>query len=602
MRAGGPELRGVMSAGGYDPARETAIAPGFHIEGGVAHQQRLGGARLEFGEGVDGEAGLRLQPGRVACAIDSGEVGHQPKVLADRARGGAQLVGEDCATEAAGVQCLKERESAGQQLDIVEQRRVEVGAVDADGLLEAGRIDEAQHGPFETATDRRAHLFIGRGRETQTRQRVHVAAVDRAEVIDQRAIEVEEDEAGSHGRHQQRRKDGRWASTLALPPGGYGLILRAMAAPAPDLRDFVGCETEGGTLRVALRGRWRLLEARPAFVDLLTAGAPQRIVFSAESVEAWDASLPLFLVEGLRWAREQGVAVDLAALPAAMRGMAEQVVEIGLHPVPPPERPGLTTRVGEATLDAMTKSWDVVTFIGDCVLALARVARRPRQFRWADCAAEMQNCGAMALPIVSLISLLVGLIMAYQAAVQLRQFGADIYVADLVGLAVVREMGPMMAAVIMAGRTGAAFAATLGNMKAGEEIDALQTLGLRPVDFLVLPRLLALGMMMPLLALYANLLGILGGMAVAWRVLEIPPAAYWVETQSIVDLSDVASGLIKSVVFGLLIGLSGCLRGLQADRSAAGVGKATTSAVVTAILLIIVADAIFAVVFNLLGI
>jgi phospholipid/cholesterol/gamma-HCH transport system permease protein len=243
-----------------------------------------------------------------------------------------------------------------------------------------------------------------------------------------------------------------------------------------------------------------------------------------------------------------------------------------------------------------------VTFIGDCVLALARVARRPRQFRWADCAAEMQNCGAMALPIVSLISLLVGLIMAYQAAVQLRQFGADIYVADLVGLAVVREMGPMMAAVIMAGRTGAAFAATLGNMKAGEEIDALQTLGLRPVDFLVLPRLLALGMMMPLLALYANLLGILGGMAVAWRVLEIPPAAYWVETQSIVDLSDVASGLIKSVVFGLLIGLSGCLRGLQADRSAAGVGKATTSAVVTAILLIIVADAIFAVVFNLLGI
>jgi phospholipid/cholesterol/gamma-HCH transport system permease protein len=241
-------------------------------------------------------------------------------------------------------------------------------------------------------------------------------------------------------------------------------------------------------------------------------------------------------------------------------------------------------------------------FIGDCVLALARAARRPRQFRWADCAAEMQNCGAMALPIVSLISLLVGLIMAYQAAVQLRQFGADIYVADLVGLAVVREMGPMMAAVIMAGRTGAAFAATLGNMKAGEEIDALQTLGLRPVDFLVLPRLLALGMMMPLLALYANLLGILGGMAVAWRVLEIPPAAYWVETQSIVDLSDVASGLIKSVVFGLLIGLSGCLRGLQADRSAAGVGKATTSAVVTAILLIIVADAIFAVVFNLLGI
>lgn len=159
----------------------------------------------------------------------------------------------------------------------------------------------------------------------------------------------------------------------------------------------------------------------------------------------------------------------------------------------------------------------------------------------------------------------------------------------------------MMAAIIMAGRTGAAFAATLGNMKAGEEIDALETLGIAPVDFLVMPRLVALGVMMPLLALYANLLGILGGMFVAKSVLEIPPAAYWVETQSIVDLSDISTGLIKAAVFGVLIGLSGCLRGLQADRSAAGVGQAATSAVVTAILLIIVADALFAVVFNVLG-
>lgn len=207
----------------------------------------------------------------------------------------------------------------------------------------------------------------------------------------------------------------------------------------------------------------------------------------------------------------------------------------------------------------------------------------------------------MALPIVSLISLLVGLIMAYQAAVQLRQFGADIYVADLVGLAVVREMGPMMAAVIMAGRTGAAFAATIGNMKAGEEIDALESLGILPIDFLVMPRLIALGVMMPLLAIYANLLGVLGGMLVAKTVLEIPPSAYWVEMQTIVDLSDISTGLIKAVVFGLLIGFSGCLRGLQADRSAAGVGRAATSAVVTGILMVIVADAVFAVVFNILG-
>jgi len=162
-------------------------------------------------------------------------------------------------------------------------------------------------------------------------------------------------------------------------------------------------------------------------------------------------------------------------------------------------------------------------------------------------------------------------------------------------------MGPMMAAIVLAGRTGAAFAATIGNMKANEEIDALAALGISPVDFLVLPRIVALGVMMPLLALYANGVGILGGMMVGAVVLEIPPTAYWIETQSVIDLSDLSTGLFKALAFGLLIGLAGCLRGLQAERSAAGVGRAATSAVVTAILLIIVSDAVFAVIFNTLG-
>jgi phospholipid/cholesterol/gamma-HCH transport system permease protein len=259
------------------------------------------------------------------------------------------------------------------------------------------------------------------------------------------------------------------------------------------------------------------------------------------------------------------------------------------------------TGVGRSTIETWRRAREASTFVGESVIGIAHLLRRPAKFRWHDCLDEMQQCGAMALPIVSLISFLVGLIMAYQAAVQLRQFGADIYVADLVGLSVVREMGPMMAAIILAGRTGAAFAATLGNMRANEEVDALETLGISPVQFLVLPRLVALGIMMPLLALYANCVGILGGMVVGAGVLDIPPTAYWIETQSIVDLSDVNSGLLKSVAFGILIGLAGCLRGLQAERSAAGVGRAATSAVVTSILLIIVADAIFAVVFNYLG-
>jgi phospholipid/cholesterol/gamma-HCH transport system permease protein len=213
----------------------------------------------------------------------------------------------------------------------------------------------------------------------------------------------------------------------------------------------------------------------------------------------------------------------------------------------------------------------------------------------------MQACGAMALPIVSLIAFLVGLTLAYIGAVVLRQFGADIWVADLVGLTMVREMGAVMTAIVLAGRTGAAYAATLGNMRANEEIDALETLGIRPVDFLVIPRIVALGVMMPLLALYANALGIIGGMAVAAGVLDIPPTAYWIEMLTIVDLSDVSTGLIKAFTFGIIVGISGCMRGMQAHRSAAGVGLATTSAVVTAILFIIVSDALYAVIFNILG-
>jgi phospholipid/cholesterol/gamma-HCH transport system permease protein len=214
----------------------------------------------------------------------------------------------------------------------------------------------------------------------------------------------------------------------------------------------------------------------------------------------------------------------------------------------------------------------------------------------------MQQCWASSLPMVSLVSFLVGVILAFQSAVQLRQFGASIYVADLVGLSVVRELGPMMAAFVVAGGTGAGFAAQLGNMKVDEEIDALETLGISSLNFLALPRLLAAAVMMPVLGLYANVLGILGGMFVSATMLNIPAAAYWTETQNRVGLWDVSGGLFKCLVFGVAVGLAGCLRGMKCGRSAAGVGRATSSAVVTGIFLIVVADALFAVIFNVLGI
>lgn len=364
----------------------------------------------------------------------------------------------------------------------------------------------------------------------------------------------------------------------------------------------VSARTDGDWAEFTLSGAWRVTEPRPAWIACIGGQKPAGARFRADEVGRWDSSLLLFLFDAKEWCDQAGVACDFAPLPAKMRDLLGQLEASNATSKPHERGENVLVTLGLATRQAWANMVGILQFLGECVLGAVRLPGRPHKFRWRDCLDQMQECGAMGLPIVSLISFLVGLTMAYQAAVELRQFGADIFVADIVALSTVREMGPMMAAVILAGRTGAAFAAELGNMKANDEIDALKVLGLSPVDFLVLPRLLAVGLMMPLLTLYANCIGILGGMVVALGILQIPPPAYWIETQTIVDLSDINTGLIKATTFGLLIGLSGCLRGLQADRSAAGVGRAATSAVVTAILLIIIADALYAVLFHILGI
>jgi phospholipid/cholesterol/gamma-HCH transport system permease protein len=358
---------------------------------------------------------------------------------------------------------------------------------------------------------------------------------------------------------------------------------------------------EGTVLRVALAGDWLISGPRPGWIATLAGRTPQRVVLEAGGLGDWDSALLLFLFEVQQWCRLTGAYCDTRALPEKIHALLRQMSASHETSVPFDRSENFLTGVGEATLDVLQKGRAFAHFIGECVLGANRAWRRPQKFRWADALEEMQHCGAMALPIVSLISFLVGVTLAYIGAIVLRQYGGDIYVADLVGLSMVREMGALMTGVVLAGRTGAAYAATLGNMKANEEIDALETLGIPAIDFLVLPRLLALFVMMPLLGLYANALGIIGGMAVASGVLDIPPAAYWVEMLTIVDGSDLFVGVIKSATFGLIIGLAGCLRGMEAERSAAGVGRAATSAVVTAILLIIVSNALYAVVFDILG-
>jgi phospholipid/cholesterol/gamma-HCH transport system permease protein len=259
-------------------------------------------------------------------------------------------------------------------------------------------------------------------------------------------------------------------------------------------------------------------------------------------------------------------------------------------------------RIGTAVLSGWQGIWDILGFIGDTVLAGGRLMAGKARFRRVDLALFLQQCGAQALGIVTLVSFLVGLILAFIGAVQLRKFGAQIYVADLVGLAVTREMGAMMTGVIIAGRTGAAFAAQLGTMQVNEEIDALITMGISPMEFLVLPRMLALMLMMPVLCVYADLVGILAGLLVSTTLLHMPLMEYLSETQRAVDLVDGGIGVGKSVVFGALVALAGCLRGMQSGRSAAAVGAAATSAVVTGIVWIIASDGLFAVVTERLGI
>jgi len=354
-------------------------------------------------------------------------------------------------------------------------------------------------------------------------------------------------------------------------------------------------------MTVVLAGTWQITAARPTWEAVRGAQNPTRVRLRIEGLEKWDSALLLFLFEAQEWCRGTGAYCDLDGLPEKIRRLLAQLAAAHESSVPFDRAANIVTAVGLATQDALNQAQAIVSFIGECTLSAWRLAQCPGKFRWRDCLAEMQQCGAMALPIVSLISFLVGVTFAYTGAIVLRLYGGDIYLADLIGLAMVRETGAMMTAVVLAGRTGAAFAATLGNMRANEEIDALEVVGIPVVQFLVLPRLIALGIMMPLLSLYANALGMVGGMAVALGLLSIPPAAYWIEMLSSVDLSDIATGVIKATAFGLIIGLSGCLRGLQAERSAAGVGRAATSAVVTALLLLVVADAIFAVAFNVLG-
>ena len=376
----------------------------------------------------------------------------------------------------------------------------------------------------------------------------------------------------------------------------------------PGKAEIKFAQDQAGTLTIGLGGSWRAVDHVPSASEvekqIRSSSGVRSIQFDASSLAAWDGGILPFLLRLAALGAESNIAVSLAGLPAGIQKLFKLATAV-------PERKGarrtatalsILVQTGNATLHAWHELGEMLGFIGEEIIGLGRLVRRKARFRRSDLLELIQACGAQALPIVSLISVLVGLILAFVGAVQLRQFGAQIFVADLVGIATVREMGAMMTAIIMAGRTGAAFAAQIGTMQVKEEIDALSTFGFSPLDFLVTPRVLALIIMMPFLCLYADLLGIVGGGIVGVTMLDIPLLQYVNETRQALTVEDCAVGLVKSGVFGVLIALAGCMRGMQCGRSASSVGDAATSAVVTAIVAIVVTDGAFAVITTVLGI
>lgn len=362
------------------------------------------------------------------------------------------------------------------------------------------------------------------------------------------------------------------------------------------------------SLAISLSGDWllggELPGPDPVLDRLRQSPKPTSLAFDSRDLGEWDTGLVKTLIAINQSAGANGVEVDDAGLPSGARQLVALAFAVE-------EREGarrvfrqkkFLERVGESVTAGLESAKELLTFTGELVLSCKRFLSGKATYQRSDFWQYIQEAGAEAFPIVSLICFLIGMIFAFVGVMQLEMFGAGIYTANLVAVAVVREMAPIMTAIIMAGRTGAAYAAQLGTMKVNEEIDALTTLGINSMDFLVLPRLLALIIMMPLLTMYASLMGILGGMAVGLTMLDISFVQYAAQTVSSLNLSSLFGGLFKCIVYGSLVALAGCQQGMASGNSAMAVGQATTKAVVMGIVLIVVAACALTVIYVNLGI
>jgi phospholipid/cholesterol/gamma-HCH transport system permease protein len=366
--------------------------------------------------------------------------------------------------------------------------------------------------------------------------------------------------------------------------------------------------TPEDTLAIALTGDWLLDAALPDIEPVLErlrgSPAPAGVRFETAELGDWDTGLVARLVSIRRDAEAHSVPVDESGLPEGARQLIALAFAVS-------ERDdarrtardvGFFSGIGEKTQRVVGRSRELLEFVGELVLSFGRLFRGKATYLRSDLVQYIQEAGAEALPIVTLISFLIGMIFAFVGVMQLENFGAGIYTADLVAVAMVREMAPIMTAIIMAGRTGAAYAAQIGTMKVNEEVDALTTLGMNPIDFLVTPRVIALIIMLPMLTLYGSLMGILGGTFVGLSMLDVSLVQYASQTVNSVGLNSLLGGLFKSLVYGSLVAIAGCQQGLACGNSAMAVGESTTRAVVMGIVMIVVSASILTVIYINLGI
>ncbi|MFZ4736419.1 MAG: MlaE family lipid ABC transporter permease subunit [Bradymonadia bacterium] len=368
---------------------------------------------------------------------------------------------------------------------------------------------------------------------------------------------------------------------------------------------FLKVERAEGRLEVRVEGPLALADCGPLWAELeaLEAAAGQGAVrFDLSGAVHVDGAAAALLVQTRRVLNARGAGVcDFAGATGPVAGVLA-LYDLGEgRDVAPPVPPGALARIGEQVYGAWVELRGLLDFVGRMVRATGGVLRHPRTANWRDLGPLVARTGTDAVPIVVLITFLVGLVMAFQAAVQLKQFGANIYVADLVGLSITRELGPLMTAIIVCGRSGAAFAAELGTMQVSEEVDALRTMGIGPLRYLVMPRVLALVIVLPVLALLGDFVGVVGGLAVGVTSLDLTVLAYANQTQRALSLWDVGQGLMKAGVFGAAIGLISCAQGLATTGGAEGVGRRTTSSVVVSLFAIILIDTAFTFAFHELG-